>query len=286
MLESSLLSNLGKIPFVIRFHRFLYRLIKPKTVNVLGMKLYVNPEDKVLSDSLIQDGVWEALETKYVTGIIKKGWTVLDVGANIGYYTLIFSKLVGETGKVFAFEPDPENFALLKRNVEENFCKNVVLVKKALSNITGKTKLFIDEENKGDHKTYDTRDGRKSIIVDSVSLDDFFINFKGKINFIKIDIQGGECLAFLGMKKLLSKQKNISIISEYWPYGLSNSGINPQDYIMQLRKSCFSLFQLDKITGKAFPLNDEKLSKEFSIENRDYANLYGIKSKRRLILTK
>ena len=123
LVEVSVKLNLGKIPFIIFFHRYVYRLFKPKYVKMFGFKLYVNPNDKVLSDSIIRDGIWEKEETEFVKSYIKRNWVVLDIGANIGYFTLIFSKLVGKNGKVFAFEPDPDNFEILKRNIVENHIK-------------------------------------------------------------------------------------------------------------------------------------------------------------------
>ena len=117
--------------------------------------------DSVDSLRLSFNGVYEPCETEFVMNEIKKGDVVLDIGANIGYYTLIFARLVGEEGKVFAFEPDPENFALLKKNVEINGYHNVVLVQKAISNKTGKIRLFKFDDFKAGHRIHDSHDSRK-----------------------------------------------------------------------------------------------------------------------------
>ena len=74
--------------------------------------------------------------TDVVTKEIQPGDTVLDLGANIGYFTLLFAKLVGNNGIVFAFEPEPQNIALLTKNIKINNYKNVTLVPKAVSNTT------------------------------------------------------------------------------------------------------------------------------------------------------
>lgn len=242
------------------------------------MKLFVNPKDKILSDSIIRDGVWEPQETEFIQKYIKKGWIVIDIGANIGYYTLLFSKLVGEKGKVYAFEPDPENFIILRRNISENKLKNVFLIKKAVANTDRKIKLFLDEENKGDHKIYNSFDSRQSININSVKLDSLLGKSTKKVNFIKMDIQGAEYLALLGMQKLLNNQKDISIISEYWPMGLHKAGGKPENYINLLKKNAFRLFQLDDRTGKYNVLNEKKLYKEVTINNKRYTNLLCIKS--------
>ena len=80
---------------------------------------------------------------------VKEGNNVIDIGANIGYFTLLFAKLVGPNGKVFAFEPDPTNFSILKKNIEENNYDNVILSQKAISDKTETTKLFLCKFSNG-----------------------------------------------------------------------------------------------------------------------------------------
>ena len=83
--------------------------------------------------------------------ILKPGMVVLDIGANIGYHTLISSKLVGNTGKIYSFEPEPHNFKLLLKNIEINEFKNIIPINKALSNNIGSTKLFLDTQSENIH---------------------------------------------------------------------------------------------------------------------------------------
>ncbi len=108
--------------------------LKSNFAEVQGQKMFLDKKD-VLGLSI--NGVYEPLETKLVRKEVKKSDVVLDIGANIGYYTLILAKLVGKKGRVFAFEPDPTNFALLKKNISINGYKNVILVPKA---VAGKTR--------------------------------------------------------------------------------------------------------------------------------------------------
>jgi len=115
---------------------------------------------------------------------------VVDIGANIGYYTLIFARLVGEQGRVFAFEPDPANFSLLAKNVAVNNYHNVELIQKAVSDQTGNARLYLSPKSTVDHRIYSSNDNRKFIDVEAVRLDDYFLDNNGKIDFIKMDIQG------------------------------------------------------------------------------------------------
>jgi tRNA/tmRNA/rRNA uracil-C5-methylase (TrmA/RlmC/RlmD family) len=104
------------------------RTLRPEFVEVHGCKLFLQPGKDVISDCLAQDKVWEPFETHIASTELNQGDVILDLAANIGYFTSLFSKLVGEQGKVFAFEPNPDNFALLQRNVEVNNCTNVTLI--------------------------------------------------------------------------------------------------------------------------------------------------------------
>ena len=93
---------------------------KPNYVNIEGFKLYIHEGKDFLSDRLLLTKEYEPLETKVIKNIVKEGDIVVDAGANIGYYTVLLSKLTGNKGKVYAFEPEQSCFELLKRNCREN----------------------------------------------------------------------------------------------------------------------------------------------------------------------
>ena len=115
--------------------------------------------------------------------IIKPGMRVLDLGANIGFYTVLFSKLVGENGKVFAFEPDAKNYKYLEENTKTLY--NVTIEKKAVSDKTGKINFYISKDLNVDHQSYDSREGRDCEEADAIALDDYFLD-NAKIDVIKI----------------------------------------------------------------------------------------------------
>lgn len=251
----------------------LFKRFYPDVV-VDGHNMFLDDKDSM---NLKANGIFEEFETELVQREIQRGDVVLDLGANIGYYTLMFARLVGEEGKVYAFEPDPTNFALLKKNMRANGYTNVELVQKAVSDTNGKLKLYLSEENRGDHRIYDSHDGRKFVEVESVRLDNYFWGYGREINFIKMDIQGAEGGAVLGMADLLKKHRGLKIISEFWPIGLKRSGVEPIGYLQLLLKHGFTLFNLNGVKRKIEPVVLEELLKVYIPEKENFTNLWGVR---------
>src|SRR5262249_14626196 len=106
---------------VRRTARFLVKNLSPKkdvAVQVHGRTMYANSLDRIMALYMWKFSALESYETKLIRQLVKRGMIAVDVGANIGYYTLLLSDLVGPEGKVFAFEPDPGNHALLVKNIK------------------------------------------------------------------------------------------------------------------------------------------------------------------------
>lgn len=205
--------------------KFIYNKVfvpnKPDYVDlkVEGFRLYIHKEKDLLSDSLLIERSYESLETKTIKGLVKKGEVVIDAGANIGYYTVVLSKLVGETGKVYAFEPSKECFHLLKKNVEVNKCDNVILVNKALSNYNGETSFYIHCDDYGSSSTK-CIGGCKEVTVKCIRLDDY-IPYGEQISLMKMDIEEAEVVALEGAEDTLKRCDKIVIEApkdreDYW----------------------------------------------------------------------
>lgn len=246
----SFIARLYKLPGARGLFSPLVNFFKPNFVIFAGNKIFIDKNDEVVSQRLIENKNWDAFETKIFCQSLKVGDVVVDVGAHIGFYTLLAAKIVGEAGKVYAFEPDSKNFSLLTKNVAANGYKNVILVNKAVSNKTGQAKLFIHPENTGDHRLYSAGDSRVSKTIETVSLDDYFANSSEKIDFIKLDIQGFEYQALSGSKKTISKQKNLKMITEFWPYGLAKSGDSANKLLSLLKELGFKLFIIPELGKK------------------------------------
>ena len=183
---------------------------------------------------------------------IKKGDIVLDIGANIGFYTKILSELVGETGKVYAFEPDKKNFSYLQQNAGN--LKNVELINKAVSDKTGMITLYQSDLLNVDHKTYATEGYTSKTEIECVAIDDFIPNHN--VDFIKIDIQGFEYFAFKGMKEIFNANDHLKIITEFYPLGLFNAKINAVDFFELLWENGFVVYKTENEIMREFLKSD------------------------------
>ncbi len=258
--------GLSKLPLITRFHSFFYWHIKPTgivLIDVQGSKMYVDSRDIGVAPFLLEWGFYEKYETELFKRLVKKGMVVVDIGANIGYYTLLAAHLVGDKGKVFAFEPDPYNYNLLCKNIEVNGYKNVTLVRKAVFSKSGKMKLFLDKSNLGGHSLSEANvDKSASIMVDVTSLDDYFKNEDCEIAVIKMDVQGLEMEVLEGMTNIISQNDNLKIITEFWPIGLKKSGSSPASFLNRLIKYGFELYQIgeriEPIGGNMLKMYDNK----------------------------
>jgi FkbM family methyltransferase len=242
--------GLGKLPLVTRIHNYFYWCFKPSGIILLdiqGNKLYVDSRDTGVTPFLLEWGLYEKFETELFKKLIKKRMVVVDIGANIGYYTLLAARFVGEEGKVFAFEPDPYNYSLLCRNIEVNGYRNVIPVRKAVFSKSGKMKLFLDKSNLGGHSLSEANVNKvDSIMTEVTSLDDYFKNTDYKIDVIKMDVQGSEMGVLEGMTNVINQNDNLKIITEFWPLGLRNSGSSPTDFVNKLIEYGFTLYQIGR----------------------------------------
>jgi len=185
---------------------------KPNHIYVEGFKLYIHEGKDFLSDSLLMSKEYEPIETNIIKHLINKGDTVIDAGANIGYYTILLSKAVGPNGKVYSFEPGKKCFDILKKNVKENGCDNVILINKALSDKEGDIKFYVNKKDKGSSSIIkDTRNNSNNevkVVVEGTTLDK---EITENITFMKMDIEGAELGALIGGSNLLYNCKKMVI---------------------------------------------------------------------------
>ncbi|MFA6007417.1 MAG: FkbM family methyltransferase [Candidatus Shapirobacteria bacterium] len=171
------------------------------------MDFWYRSDDRVIGQRIAL-GKFEKYETELFLNQLKKDSVVVDVGANIGYYTLLAA---GRVKKVYAIEPDKKCFEILKKNVEENNLKNVVLINKAASDKKEKKYLVRDKNNQGNSKISDNN----GEIILTETLDNMLKN-EQKISLIKVDVQGWEPQVISGAKRTIKKWQP-TIFLEYTP---------------------------------------------------------------------
>ena len=203
---------------------------------------FFDVKDDIVGWSLAQE-TWEPAETDWIKSNLRPGDFAIDVGANLGWYTVIMARLVGNKGLVAAFEPEPRNFELLTRNVEENnLSGSCRLFQTALFNKAGTFTLEKSPNNLGDHRiriappskfsdNYFGEAEREEISVPAESLDDMLskmdLNEK-TVRLLKLDTQGSEVLIMRGAEQTLARTE--FLISEYWPYGMKRLGVTADDF--------------------------------------------------------
>lgn len=266
--------GLGRLPFLRFMEHALRSRLKGQTAVVLGHTMQLDAGD-ILDLSIY--GVYEPLETEFLQAQVSAGDVVVDIGAHIGYYTLLFAKLVGPQGKVFAFEPDPTNFAILSRNVAANGYANVVLVPKAVSDTTGVATLYLSGSNSGDHRLYPSETDRTAIKVVTTSLDDYFGDYAEPIAFVKLDIQGAEYAAVSGMSRVLQRNGVVRLMTEFWPNGLRAYGVDPGTYLRLLVSEGFCLFYVDERRARLVPVDMDELVSTYTGGRRTTTNLLCLK---------
>jgi FkbM family methyltransferase len=205
---------------------------------------------------LLKGQGYEKGTTRVFTALVKEGMNVVDIGANVGYYTLLAARRTGAHGTVYAFEPEPRNFKLLSENIRLNGYENVVATQKAVSNETGTTSLFLSPRGGTSHSLLSSRDRSKGTIeVEAVALDEFFeAEGNPAIQVIKMDIEGWEMEALDGMRRVIMRNSPLKMIVEFIPRLLLSRGARPLALTDRLKELGFTISIIDDETGQTTPL--------------------------------
>lgn len=209
------------------------------TIGSRRTRLFGYTIDLALEDE-IQRSVWlgtyELRETSLIKSHLRKGMTFFDVGANIGYYSLMAAAYAGPSGRVVSFEPSPENCRHFRRTVDENGIRNITIEQAALSDVTGEGQLFVPKEQGNNTPTMVANNGGRSIPVPVVTLDEYLErNRIGRVDFMKIDVEGFEPKVIAGARSTIRAKRIGALICEFQGEWLRANGTTPKDFYDLMR---------------------------------------------------
>jgi FkbM family methyltransferase len=172
---------------------------------------------ETINQSLFLYGTFEISETRLIQSLLRPGMTFVDVGANIGYYSVVGARLVGPAGTVHSFEPHPRIRAQLQDNIARNGYQNVVVHSEAMAETSGSVAFFAStvDQNQGISSIIPGAGREESQAVRSITLDDFMAGLSPtRVDLIKMDIEGAELQVIRGGRRTLAAPDAPAIIFE------------------------------------------------------------------------
>jgi FkbM family methyltransferase len=191
------------------------------------LRMYLHgSEDRHVSAVIREQGQWEPFETRLLLKALGPGDRVLDVGANLGYFSLVAAARVGTSGRVYAFEPEPRNYELLVANVRLNrFEDRVTCCEAGLSDQAGQAQLYLSDNNFGDHQLQPDAPGRPAVGVTLEQGSEWFAGRESQLDFVKVDVQGAEHTVIKGLLPLLQASGDrLRVLLELTPLSLRSAG--------------------------------------------------------------
>lgn len=273
--NGTLINRFVLIPTIVKekkYRKFINRnkqFIKKK---VKGAKLNLY-NDSLLSE-LIYNDRFEKTELKFLTRFLSKGDHFVDVGANIGLFSMIASKTVGQKGSIISFEPTPETFRRLNENIILNKYGNIKSFPFALAEFSGTTSFYTYPEGRDAWNTLSKPQEEKyeEIIIQTFALDDFIhdnVSLFNNVTLLKIDVEGWEIPAFKGGNKFFSSPQAPTLMVEFCDIQAQKANL-----------SCTDLYNLLENYGYKMYKYDGKKNILFAQENKPrfvYENLIALK---------
>ncbi|HEY3215177.1 MAG TPA: FkbM family methyltransferase [Candidatus Eisenbacteria bacterium] len=197
-----------------------------------GRHLFVDTRDLSVAPQLLLHGNWEPGVTRTVRKLLRPSMTVIEVGANVGYYSMLAAWLVERTGRVYSFEANPHLARLLRQGAEINgFSDRLTVIEKAAWSSTGTVDFHLLEEHMGsssastaiDRTAQSFHDRTEKITVDAVALDGAF-PAGTRVDLLKIDAEGAEGHVLRGGHRLLQENPEVRVVMEFYPSNFPDPG--------------------------------------------------------------
>jgi FkbM family methyltransferase len=214
--------------------------------------MIVDTRDLSLAPHILLDGYWEQWITNVFLSLIKPGMNVLDIGANVGFYSLLAAEKIGAQGSLTCFEANPDMSDIVFQNLQINgfgspshvddkavYSENIRLTFNIYEKFLGSSSLWADLEH-----VVANRDSIKKLTVEGVTLDSFF-PAGTRIDFIKIDAEGAEPFILKGAKRVLQDNPDVIIIMEFSPPIIANAYESVEIFYNELRLIGFRIFRIE-----------------------------------------
>jgi len=198
--------------------------------------------DAIITRDLVGLGFWEPRETRYLQSILQTGQTFVDVGAHVGYFSLLAAELVGPAGAVIAVEPEARNLDLLRRNIARNGADTVSVLPFAAAAAESTMSLALDEYNRGAHRLVASDDPQAGPSVRCVRLDDVLPE---RVDVIKVDAQGYDHEVIEGLERTLTANPRATLIVEVSRVELARRGVVPEAVLARYEELDFLLSRFD-----------------------------------------
>jgi FkbM family methyltransferase len=224
-----------------------------------------SPNEKTVADFARAGQMYEPDVSGLLSAVLRDGDTVLDVGANIGFFTVMAGRLAGPSGRIVAFEPDPANIERLRRQLEINELRNVTIVERPASDRAGEVAFYINRDNSGGNALWDpalfpgntlSQSGPAKRLVQATTLDAEMKRLRlSAPKLLKIDTEGAEQKVLEGARGLLASGDLPFVVCELHTFGLSQMGAS-QDSLRALMEGYgYSTFALSwrKVLPKLIP---------------------------------
>lgn len=218
---------------------------------VNGIECAVDASDISVSRPGALSGQYEPHIAATVRGLVKEGWVAYDIGANVGFHSMLMSRLVGANGRVFAFEPNSENCRLILLAAEHNGAANVTLLPIALSDTRGWAYFSCHIGSNGGFvsEQFVTSRGHGTVIP-TFTLDELSLPAP---DLIKIDVEGAEYKALKGAERTLVKCRPAIICEFSVEMTRRVSEVEPMDFLSWIAGLGYRIFVIDRTSHSPVP---------------------------------
>lgn len=204
--------------------------------------LLLPESDRMITAVLVDCGTWEPDETSYLRRVLRPGDTFVDVGAHVGYFSVLAAACVGPSGRVVAVEPELRNLKLLQRNLALNGSHQAEILPFAAHCDRGWMSLQLDEENRGGHRLAPLK--KDLPLVRCVRLDDVL---EGRVDVVKVDVQGFDLEAVQGLERTIAANPSMTILVELSPLELSLRQVAVEEVLASYEQQGFAVWLLDNL---------------------------------------